>query len=472
MTVAAPQRGDAIAAAALGVALDRNAWRSPDGRTLFGGDPVRVLRLSSAGAASLDRLLAAGTGHELDAREFAGRLIDAELAHPRPRPAPDAALAIAAVVPAHDRQPELDRCLAAIDVRTVVVDDGSLDPGAIAATCARHRATLVRNGRSRGPAAARNQGAAAAGGEIVAFIDSDCIVPEGAFAALAGHFGDPRVGAVAPRIQPEAEGRSAVARYARSRSPIDMGREPALVGPGRRVSYLPSAMLLVRRAALEAGFDEELRFGEDVDLIWRLCDAGWRVRYDPSVVVTHVEPERFARMLRRRFGYGTSAGPLGVRHGRRLSPFAVGDPFVLAAGLLARRLPRPAGLLVLLRGVRLARRLARSGVPRTQAWLVVGRSLLSMLLATGNYLAAIAAPVVALLTLTAWRRRRLPVAALVVTAPAVAEWLYKRPSLDPPRWIALRLIDELAYGLGVWRGALRARTLAPLLPRMRRRQTS
>ena len=47
-----------------------------------------------------------------------------------------------------------------------------------------------------------------------------------------------------------------------------------------KVSYVPTAALLVRRAALDsvtpgggAVFDPALRYGEDVDLVWRLHDA-------------------------------------------------------------------------------------------------------------------------------------------------------------------------------------------------------
>ena len=57
-----------------------------------------------------------------------------------------------------------------------------------------------------------------------------------------------------------------------------------------RVAYVPTAALLVRRAALGDGFDESLRNGEDVDLVWRLIEAGWRVRYEPAVQVGTASP--------------------------------------------------------------------------------------------------------------------------------------------------------------------------------------
>jgi hypothetical protein len=62
-------------------------------------------------------------------------------------------------------------------------------------------------------------------------------------------------------------------------------------------------------------------------------------------------------------------------------------------------------------------------------------------------------------------RTRGRVLALVATAPLL-EWSRRRPRLDPLRWTAAWLADEIAYGAGVWAGCLRERSVAPLLPRI------
>jgi glycosyltransferase involved in cell wall biosynthesis len=110
---------------------------------------------------------------------------------------------------------------------------------------------VIRREVAGGPAAARNEGLQHVEGEFVAFLDSDCVPPEDWIERLGGHFDDPRVAAVAPRIRA-----------------LDGGRSPLDMGPGRRVPYVPSAALIVRRSL--ASFDPALRYGEDVDLIWRL----------------------------------------------------------------------------------------------------------------------------------------------------------------------------------------------------------
>jgi hypothetical protein len=66
------------------------------------------------------------------------------------------------------------------------------------------------------------------------------------------------------------------------------------------------------------------------------------------------------------------------------------------------------------------------------------------------------------------RRLRLPLAALVL-APPLLDWLDRRPPLDPARYVAARLLDDVGYSLGVWQGCAERRTVRPLLPLLRGR---
>ncbi len=335
------------------VVLDDRVRRYENGRVLVGG-AGRIVRLTDAGAAALDA----------PPPPLARRLIDAGLAHPVPARVEDPDVTI--VIPVRDRPAELDRCLAALagggvdavaggadDARgiggggVVVVDDGSGDPAAIAGVCRRRGARVLRRTVPGGPAAARNAAIAHVETALVAFLDSDCVAPPDWVRDLAGHFDDPRVAAVAPRVRDPA---------------LDMGAIPADVAPGSRVAYVPSAALIVRRAAL-GGFDEALRYGEDVDLVWRLHDRGWRVRYDPRVTVQH---ERGA-LLSRRFRYGTSAAPLAQRHPGRLAPFVLAPGPAAVLALLAARKPNAAALVLIGQTALLARALHRRGVPKRLA---------------------------------------------------------------------------------------------------------
>jgi mycofactocin system glycosyltransferase len=288
------------------------------GRTLVLG--TRIIRLAEGGPAAL-RALLADTATPAQ-RRLGEHLVDAGFAHPRPGPK---SIDATTVIPVRDR---------AVNLKGpgpfMLVDDGSRVPVM--------GPTVVRRERPGGPAAARNTGLEHVESEFVAFLDSDCVPPDDWIERLGGHFDDPRVAAVAPRIKA-----------------LDGGRSPLDLGPGRRVRYLPSAALIVRRSL--ARFDPALRYGEDVDLIWRLEKAGWRFRYEPDVVVLHEERDR----IKRRFWYGTSAAPLAARHPDKIRHVRL-RPWSVATLLLAPR-PKWAALVYLAHTALLARTLREKGVP-------------------------------------------------------------------------------------------------------------
>ena len=166
--------------------------------------------------------------------------------------------------------------------------------------------------------------------EFVAFVDSDCEVGDRWLQSLLGHFRDPAVGMVAPRIVADSRVGNAIGSYERMRSALDMGTTPELVTPGGRMSYVPSAALVARREALGGGFDETMRVGEDVDLVRRMVDAGWQVRYDPSVIVHH--RVRASRHLKTRARVFTQCGLPGLSFGGKAAcgTSCSGCPWIVA----------------------------------------------------------------------------------------------------------------------------------------------
>jgi mycofactocin glycosyltransferase len=328
----------------------------------------------------------------------------------------------------------------------------------------------VRRPVAGGPAAARNAALQHVSTEILAFLDSDCVAPADWLQRLLGHFDDPLVAAVAPRItplQPRDGGRAQTAatrlsRYLAARCPLDMGCRSARVHPRTSVGYVPSAALLLRRSALAEPFDEELRYGEDVDLIWRLCGNGWRVRYDATVLVAHQEPSSLNAMLARRFRYGASAGPLSRRHGDVLAPATLSPAAALAALLALGGRRRAAAGVLACESARLLRSSCRLRLRRSLRLRLIGRSGAETARAISSCARTVGAPV----TAVALARRRPLAVALALLAPAL-EWRSRRPPLDPVRWMVLSLLDDAAYGAGVWWGALRSRRPQALVPRVR-----
>ncbi len=438
------------------------------GTIVLGGHPPRLLRLTAAGGRTVSGWRAgAAVGDSPGERGLAARLIRAELAHPVPDPGGGFTAAdVAVVIPARDRAGLLRECLKHIGPAAdlVVVDDGSRDRAAIAGAALAAGARVVRRESSAGPAGARNAGLRATRAPLVAFLDSDARPRDGWLEPLLAHFGDQRVAAVAPRIRSPA-GSSALAAYEAVRSPLDLGPDPGIAAPGRRIGFLPATALVVRRAAVPDGFDATMRYGEDVDLVWRLAAAGWTVRYEPRACVEHPHRADFRAWLVQRLRYGSSAGPLAERHPGKLHHLVAPAWALPAWGLALAGRPRAALVAAGAGTGLLAARLSPIPVSRAERGRLVAGAQLGAargLLDAGWR--AYSPPLVLAAALGSRRARRLALGALTIST--AADWLGHRPRLDPLRFGALRAADDLAYATGVWLGCMRSRRPGPLIPRL------
>jgi mycofactocin glycosyltransferase len=535
---------------------------------LLGGYPHRMLRLGPAGARHVAGWWAGEpVADSPGAQGLARRLLETGIA----LPVPSGGLGpedVTVIIPVRDRTAELAQCLNGLGLdglgpdglgsdgsglsgpgsrdrrgyRVLVVDDGSLDPAAVAAVAAAAGAACLHRPVNGGPAAARNTGLAAVDTPLAAFLDSDCVPAPGWLDGLLPHFSDPVVAAVAPRIVPyEPDGPTEpapgwlapgglapgglaprwlapgwLAQYEGVSSTLDMGAVPSIVRPGAKVSYVPGAALVLRTEAARAadGFAEHMPVGEDVDLVWRLAAGGWQVRYEPAATVAHQHRVRLASWFARRMDYGTSAAPLELRHPGTLPAVAMsgwtaaawaaavlGSPLggrvigpraeraavsVIGrvAGPVFGPVTRPVTGLVIGRVIGLTAGpvvgaaitaaatalLARRLAPFTgdQTWQVATRLAAGGTVAAGRLLGTTLSRAwwpVALPVAVAVPRLRLPLAALAL-APPVLGWAERRPPMDPVRYVSARLLDDVAYSLGVWRGCLRHRTARPLLPKL------
>jgi mycofactocin system glycosyltransferase len=464
----------APAPATLPVALEPGVRVSAGGRLLAGGSPRRLISLTPGGARVVARWRAPSpVGERSGERRLARRLLDAGILAPHPPPAASTA-ELTVVVPVRDRPAQLARCLDAVrrtcpDAAVVVVDDGSRDPAVVHAICAGRGARLIRHERSQGPGAARNAALAACATPFVGFVDSDVVLPEGAPGRLLGHLGDPSVAAVAPRVRGLAPARGVIGAYEARHSALDMGGCGGLVGPGRPVSYVPSAVLFARRGAIGAGFDAALRVGEDVDLVWRLCRAGWGVRYAAEVDIWHDHRVRLRDFTADRRRYACSLGPLARRHPGASPALRVSPGLLLPWALALAGRPRAAAAGVGWATLRYRAKLRRGSggvVEASGAVSEAGAGVARGLGATGQGLAyavrrAWAPPLVVL------ARRRPRVRVLLAAAfavPVIEDALTTRDLRALPADAALRVLGELVALAGTWEGCVRARTIRPLAP--------
>ena len=462
--------------------LDGSYRRPADGRVVIGGSPLRLLTLSAGGVDVLRDLERDGSPSVRSAAvaTLLERLLDLGIVHPvheDPMPADAAVGASTVVIPFHRDGGDVGLALPAVVASSgcaaIVVDDASspaLGPDEVA------DARIVRLDRNVGPGGARNAGLAHVDTPFVAFVDADVEIDESVIRRLLSWFDDPRVALVAPRIR-AARATGRLARFEAMRSPLDLGAEPARVAPTTRVSYVPAAVVVCRTEALRAveGFDESLRWGEDVDLVWRLQEAGWRCRYEPTVVARHRTRTSLRAWLEQRFRYGTSAAPLAARHPGVLAPVRMSGWSAATWAPVAAGVPLLGIAIGVGTTVALVRKLRQ--VPAVESLRLAGMGNLY----AGRLLAATLTrawwPLAATAAVVSRRGRRVVLAAIVVPivldrrtdragrAPDTADQhLQEEGTVDPITYAALHLLDDVAYGTGVWVGAWRRRSAAALLP--------
>ena len=199
------------------------------------------------------------------------------------------------VVPAYNAADTIGACLEPLrDADVVVVDDGSSDD--TAGIAERAGARVVRTDRV-GPAAARNAGAAAADGELLAFTDADCVPQPGWLDA-----GNACI----------AEGAELVQGAVRPASPP--GPFDRYVSVGAEIGLYETANLFVRRSLFErvGGFEMPfpvelgIHFGEDIWFAWRARRLGARTAFCAGALVEHAVFPRdaagwLAELRRRRY---------------------------------------------------------------------------------------------------------------------------------------------------------------------------
>lgn len=217
--------------------------------------------------------------------------------------------AASVIVPTRDRPAKLAACLAAIEAQTmldfeaIVVDDGSSDPVAVASVveAAPHARLLV--GEGRGPARARNLGAAAARSPILCFTDDDCRPDPGWLGALLARF-DTGADVVAGRTR---NGQPGDVFGAASQLVTNHLTDTSYDASTGSVGFAPTCNVGCRRRVHEVvPFDEAfpLAAGEDRDWCSRLAELGIRLAFEPTAEVAHHQDLRWGSFWRQHVRYG------------------------------------------------------------------------------------------------------------------------------------------------------------------------
>lgn len=438
---------------------DDQWFRSENGTGLLAGSPLTYFSVTDAGKKILDAI---ENNAPLPAHHtsLTDRLLAKGAIHPVYHASGNAA-DLTVVIPTFITQQEhLERLQTLVNSlqgkRIVVVDDCS--PIEVSVT----GAEVIRRPANQGPAAARNAGLASADTPFVAFIDDDTTVTTEQLLTLLAHFTDAAVDVVAPRVA-STQGESRVADYESFHSPLDLGQLPSVVRPLSRVSYLPAAVLLVRTSVVREmnAFDESMRLGEDVDLIWRMVKADKGVRYDPSVVCHHAPRLTMRALLKQRFGYGRSAALLDKKHPFTAAPLRANIVMLVPALALLSGYVFVAAALVPLMLMWFSITLRQTKIPlSTRAKLAMTGWFSTVRLLTSAVMRVWWPPV---LLIGQYSLRVGAVFVFSAFVPAMYGLMRNKPR-HTVGYIVLRILDPMAYGAGVWTGVFRDRNPRCLLP--------
>jgi len=211
------------------------------------------------------------------------------------------------IIPALNEESVIGRCLEALErnnfprdsFEVIVVDNGSEDR-TVETALGSNTVLSLRVLRLKGAhiSALRNYGASESKGEILAFLDADCLTPADWLSEANRIFEDTSQGIIGAHYQIPGDATWVGRTWCQDRM-------SDRVGP---VSYVPSGDLFIRRELFVSvgGFDESIQTNEDSELCQRIIWAGWPVRACPELRVIHLgTPRTLLGFFRKQRWHGT-----------------------------------------------------------------------------------------------------------------------------------------------------------------------
>jgi GT2 family glycosyltransferase len=224
---------------------------------------------------------------------------------------------VSVVVCAYNAADTLEDCLGSLErlnypnYEVVLVNDGSKDRTPEIAN-AHPSVRTIDVYPNAGLSNARNVGAHAATGQIVAYCDADVRVdPEWLTYLVQPFVNDDVVGSGGPNVVPADDPWMAqcVARAPGGPTHVLLDDRTAEHVPGCNMAFDRSALLSI------GGFNAVfLRAGDDVDVCWRLQAKGWRIGFAPAALVWHHHRASIKAYWRQQIGYGEGELWLAPHH--------------------------------------------------------------------------------------------------------------------------------------------------------------
>lgn len=228
---------------------------------------------------------------------------------------------VSVVICAYNAERTMRACLKSLrkidypNYEVIIVDDGSRDRTAeIAMNFPEFR--LIRQ-PNKGLSIARNVGMQAARGDLVAYTDSDCVVDPHWLTLIVRAMGEGKFdGCGGPNYAPHEDQWMAACVAASPGAPCHV------LTADDRAEHLAGCNMVFRKAALLAigGFDPQFTSaGDDVDVCWRMLDAGFSLGFCPAAFVWHFRRNTVKAYYGQQRGYGRAEAMLFLKYPDRFN---------------------------------------------------------------------------------------------------------------------------------------------------------
>lgn len=299
-------------------------------------------------------------------------------------------MTVSIIIPVRSITPELRRAIPRLGTLEPAADEIIIIPDRASTEQLPDRVKIYP--KSGGPATKRDFAARFAQGDILAFLDDDAYPRSDWLAKALPHFANASIAAVGgPAITPPGEGIWAAVSGAVFTSFIGSGptrRRYWPVGGVRDIDDWPSVNLLVRKNVFKniGGFDTTFWPGEDTKLCLDIVTDGYRIIYDPAVIVYHHRATTCRKHISQVARYGLHRGHFVRRFpatSRRPTYFLPSLALTAVIGAVALGITTPdirpiltlvlaaLALLVLVFGVIEAWRIRRWPVALLYPWLLI-----------------------------------------------------------------------------------------------------
>ncbi len=212
------------------------------------------------------------------------------------------------IIPAYNAERTIGQCLEALTSQTIarsdyqilVVDDGSTD-GTAGIVDKHSGIRLIRQGNA-GPAAARNNGVSQAEAPVIVFTDSDCVPQPDWLEKMIGPLeADPNVTAVKGAYRTKQH--QIAARFVQ----LEYEDKYDLLRKRENIDFVDTYSAAFRRDVFLQfkGYDTSFKVAcaEDVELSYRMHNAGHRMIFAPQALVYHLHPATLAAYFRKKFKF-------------------------------------------------------------------------------------------------------------------------------------------------------------------------